>query len=133
MAECWRAAHEGQAPRAVIACLDGMRGEVFTRVFQFDGSRMTSDEEPMVGTPALVSLPVTGPVSLVGSGAIRFADVWASCSDDIGDVPEPLAAGAARLAAQVDWPLVSPHALRPIYVRRPDVELARERGQPGVG
>jgi tRNA threonylcarbamoyladenosine biosynthesis protein TsaB len=133
MAECWRAAHEGQAPRTVIACLDGMRGEVFTRVFQFDGSRMTSGAEPLVGAPALVLLPASGPVSLVGSGATRFAETWASRSDDIGDVTEPLAAGAVRLAAQADWPLVAPYALRPIYVRRPDVELARERGQPGVG
>ena len=57
----------------------------------------------------------------------------ASDSDDIGDVPEPIAAGAARLAASGHWPAVTPHALRPLYVRRPDVELARERGRPGVG
>ena len=128
MAECWRAAHlvrGGPAARTVVACLDGLRGEVFTREFHFDGRTLTPRSSPQVGPPDALRWTPGAAVSLVGSGAARYAAAWAGVSDDIGDVPEPIAAGAARLAARPDWPLVAPHALRPIYVRRPDVELAR--------
>jgi len=135
MAECWRAAHiarGGYASRTVIACLDGLRGEVFTREFAFEGGELTPRSEPQVGTPEALQWARGEAVSLVGNGATRYAAAWAGISDDIGDVPEPIAAGAARLAARDDWPLVAPHALRPLYVRRPDVELARDRGRAVV-
>lgn len=135
MAECWRTAHVargGRPARTVIACLDGLRGEVFTREFHFDGQALTPRSEPQVCTPDAVRWTPGGAVSLVGSGATRYAAAWAGVSDDVGDVPEPIAAGAARLAARPDWPMVAPHALRPIYVRRPDVELARDRGRAVV-
>lgn len=133
VAECWRAAHVGQAPRTVVACLDGLRGEVFAREFLFDGQTLFAQTEPVVTAPELLRwTPHAGGVSFVGSGARRYAGTWTPVSDDIADVPEPIAAGAARLAGHTDVPRVSPHALRPIYVRRPDVELARERGRPSV-
>jgi len=62
---------------------------------------------------------------------VRYASSWFDVSDDIVGVMEPMAVGAARLAAGGGWPAAAPHALRPLYVRRPDVELARERGRPG--
>lgn len=133
IAECWRAAHVGQAPRTVVACLDGLRGEVFAREFLFDGEGLVAQTEPVVVAPGeLRWTPHPGGVSFVGSGAHRYAAVWAPVSEDVAEVPEPIAAGAARLAAYSDVPRVSPHALRPLYVRRPDVELARERGRPSV-
>ena len=42
----------------------------------------------------------------------------------LGKPPQPLAAVAARLAA-AGREACSPHAARPVYVRRPDAELAR--------
>ena len=128
IAECWRHAHEGAAPRLVIACLDGLRGEVFAREFRFDGVAMHAQGDPVVEPPALVTWTAFGEgVSVIGNGAIRHAEAWRSRADDVADVMEPLAAGAARLAAHDAIAAVAPHALRPIYVRRPDVELARER------
>lgn len=133
IAECWRTTHAGQAPRTVVACLDGLRGEVFAREFLFDGESLAAQTEPVVVTPdQLRWTPHPGGVAFVGSGALRYAAVWAPVTDDIADVPEPIAAGAARLAARGDVPRVSPYALRPMYVRRPDVELARDRGRPSV-
>jgi tRNA threonylcarbamoyl adenosine modification protein YeaZ len=130
MAECWRAAHRGDPPRTVLACLDGSRGEVFVREFRFDGEALQPIGDAMVAAPADVRwTPNSGGVSMIGNGAVRYADQWSEESDDIHDVPEPIAAGAARLAAADGWPAVAPHALRPLYVRRPDVELARERGR----
>jgi tRNA threonylcarbamoyladenosine biosynthesis protein TsaB len=134
IAECWRAAHLGARPRTVMACLDGLRSEVFVREFLFDGQVMHPLGAAAVVTPGDVRwTPHPGGVSLVGSGASRYASVWSGVSDDIGETAEPIAAGAARLAAGGAWPAAAPHALRPLYVRRPDVELARERGRPGVG
>ena len=133
MAECWRAPHDGTPARAVIACLDGLRGEVFAREFHFDGVTMEPQGDPVVVTPDALTWSAFGAgVSLVGSGAVKHADVFRSRVDDITDVPEPIAAGAARLAARGAVAEVAPHALRPLYVRRPDVELARERGRSNV-
>lgn len=131
MAACWNAAHQGHPERTVVACLDGLRGEVFAQEFRFDGAAMHALGVPVVLAPERVRwTPHPGGVSFVGNGAVRYAGIWASVTRDVGDVPEPIAAGAARLAAGGNWPAVAPHALRPLYVRRPDVELARERGRP---
>ena len=129
IAEGWRAGMPGAPSQSVVACLDGMRGEVFFAPFLWDGQQMRSGGEAMVGVPGpSIVEGLTGPVSLVGSGAVKYADVWRAAGvEDLQDALEPLAASAARLAASPAWPVTSPHALRPVYVRRPDVELARER------
>lgn len=133
IAECWRVAHDGETARVVMACLDGLRGEVFAREFHFDGTTMDAQGDPIVVTPDLLTWKAFGAgVSLVGSGAVRHAEVFRTRAEDLTDVPEPIAAGAARLAARGAVTEVAPHALRPLYVRRPDVELARERGRPNV-
>lgn len=133
IAESWRAVHAGERPRVVIACLDGLRGEVFAREFHFDGASMRPQGEPVVVTPDMLRWNEFGDgASIIGSGAVRYGGGFLQDADEIADVPEPIAAGAARLAASDAVPAVSPHALRPIYVRRPDVELARERGRTHV-
>lgn len=133
IAECWRRAHVGQPARTVVACLDGLRNEVFAREFHFDGEAMHALGEPQVIAPALLRWTThSGGISFVGNGAVRYQSLWAGESADIGDVAGSIAAGAARLAASGAWPEVAPHALRPLYVRRPDVELARDRGRSGV-
>jgi tRNA threonylcarbamoyladenosine biosynthesis protein TsaB len=112
----------------VLACLDGMRGEVFTALYQWDGSRLGPGSEAVVGTADTLTFDVAnGPVVAVGNGAMRYADVLSQRGVSVQPAAEPIAASAARLAARDEWPRVSPAALRPAYVRRPDVELARER------
>jgi tRNA threonylcarbamoyladenosine biosynthesis protein TsaB len=133
IAECWRASNEKVAARAVIACLDGLRGEVFAREFHYRDTVMEPQGDPIVVTPGSLTWTAFGAgVTLVGSGAVKHADVFRAWTDDINDTQEPIAAGAARLAARGAVASVSPHALRPLYVRRPDVELARERGRSSV-
>jgi tRNA threonylcarbamoyladenosine biosynthesis protein TsaB len=133
IAELWRTCHTGAPARVVIACLDGLRGEIFVRTFHFDGAAMDPQGDPRVLTPDLLTwTPFGAGVSLVGSGAVKYGHVFRSRAEDISDLPEPIAAGAARLAARGVGAQVAPHALRPLYVRRPDVELARERGRPNV-
>ena len=67
----------------------------------------------------------------VGSGAVTYRDVTGALAPGvrIADEVPPLAAAIARVAAQ-QWragTAVAPHAVHPCYVRRPDVELARNR------
>lgn len=129
IAEGWRHAAVAHGPCSVLACLDGMRGEVFTAAYWWTGDRLETTREAEVAFPSpemIAALPT--PVHVVGNGAIRYAGIWrAAGAEQVVDVLEPLAASAARLAASPEWPLSAPHALRPVYVRRPDVELARDR------
>ena len=57
-----------------------------------------------------------------------LADRLSPGSRAIHETP-PLAGVMAIMASREPWcrQSVSPHALRPLYVRRPDAELARER------
>jgi ribosomal-protein-alanine N-acetyltransferase len=95
---------------------------------------------PAVGTPAALAqalgdLASDAPLIVLGDGARRYeAELRRGApAMRIEDVPVPLAAVAARVAQRPDL-AVSPHALRPIYLRRPDAVLARERaGADGPG
>lgn len=129
IAEGWRTTAAEQAPCTVLACLDGMRGEVFYAPYGWDGHQLGPTSGPEVAVPAAGMVAgLRGPVHVVGNGAVRYADIWhAAGVTHVSDACEPLAASAARLAARPEWPLSAPHALRPVYVRRPDVELARDR------
>lgn len=129
IAEGWRHAVADASPATVLACLDGMRGEVFTAVYRWDGRVLELARAPEVAFPSADTITaLADTVHVVGNGAVKYADIWrAAGAPHVHDVFEPLAASAARLVAQPQWPLSAPHALRPVYVRRPDVELARDR------
>jgi tRNA A37 threonylcarbamoyladenosine modification protein TsaB len=64
-------------------------------------------------------------VTFIGDGAVRYREGLPRVIE-----PTPLLAGAiatmAAARAQAGE-LPPPHAIRPLYVRRPDAELARER------
>jgi tRNA threonylcarbamoyladenosine biosynthesis protein TsaB len=142
IAHAVRAEAEAADVPAVAAWMDAARGEVFTSLFErgADG-RFACVDPPSVASPeatlARWSAVVSGrAVLFAGGGAVRY---HAAIADALGDrgllVPHvpvlagviaELAEGAAarRLAAP-------PHALRPLYVRRPDAELARDRARAG--
>jgi tRNA threonylcarbamoyladenosine biosynthesis protein TsaB len=119
--------------RVVVACLDGQRGEVFSAAWQVADDRLLSEDRlvisPQVGTADALAgdLQRLGDRQfvLVGDGARRHAASFPGAA--IVDVPIPLAEVAARQAIAHPERAVGPHALRPIYIRRPDAELARER------
>ena len=125
-------------PRLIVPCLDGQRGDVFAAAVDTTGAAAIDDcrvvVEPRVGHPeeiaaVLASLAAGADIVLVGSGGRRYAGVFDRVLPGVRleDVPEPIALAAARLAARRIESAVSPHALRPIYLRRPDAELARDR------
>jgi tRNA threonylcarbamoyladenosine biosynthesis protein TsaB len=129
MAEAW---YHTEPPvrngTMVVACLDGQRGDVFFAAW----SERRAIVEASVGRPAdlvaQVARPSTGaPIVLIGDGAVRYAAEWSPLGASIHDIGTPLAAVAARLAAARAETAAAPHTLRPIYIRRPDAVLARER------
>ena len=120
--------------------MDAARGEVFAaryragRATQLFGVRAVG--EPVSARPAGRRRGVAAdgpPVShWIGDGVLRYREHVARgrvrrsrrrCLAPLVARLGTLAAGAGLAGA--------PHALRPIYVRPPDVELARE-GEPGV-
>jgi len=119
----------------VIAWMDAARGEVFAGAYRVGQENTDQMLEPLVGLPAdiLRMLPIasTDPPTFIGDGALRYREAIAAVHPRARIVePVPLIApslirlGRRRAAAGEAGP---PHALQPLYVRRPDAELDRER------
>ena len=127
----------GQAEGTRIAVwMDAQRGEVFSAFY--DASSTQSTIPPASLSPARTldewtpRLP-PGPLQFIGDGATRYA---AMIHDRLGAraaiVPAPPLAGIiGQMAAAAPNRAVSPHAIVPIYIRKPDAELARLAKQAG--
>jgi tRNA A37 threonylcarbamoyladenosine modification protein TsaB len=84
---------------------------------------------PTVDAPVNLLRHVTAATLFVGDGAGTYADLITAAGGVVADPAVPPIAGAiATLAAReaAAGRLPRPHAIRPLYVRRPDAELARE-------
>ena len=137
------------APDLVLSVMDGQRGEVFAALYS----------PPDASNANVASAPVTPQAGPIAAPAETVVAEWrdlvregivAIVGDGVPSAAEPLEkligsrmvrGGAPRLApviAQVAasrvraGSAVRPHAVRPVYVRRPDAELARDRrrGRP---
>lgn len=125
----------------IAAWMDAARREVFSALYE-----ASSGEQPLVTVdPAAVGSPDgtlarwrawlgTRDVIFTGEGASTYRD-------RIGSLPggralvvaaPPLAPVIGRLAivAEAEGRAGPPHAVRPLYVRRPDAELARDARTP---
>jgi tRNA threonylcarbamoyladenosine biosynthesis protein TsaB len=111
------------------AWIDAWRGEVYAARFSADG---TPDGDPIVAPPAAALAQVGGDrVLLVGDGVAAHRDAVTALAPEarLADpLAPPLAPAVAELAARAvaGGARPAPHAIRPIYVRRPDAELARD-------
>lgn len=125
-------------PDALVgAWIDARRRDVFSALYRvtdhapFTSERLSEVDGPRVGAPReTLSRWANGPglpVVIVGDGARLYAPLIGSDAR----VPETprLAPAIARLAlAQVRaGQRPTPHAAQPLYVRRPDAEIARDR------
>jgi tRNA threonylcarbamoyladenosine biosynthesis protein TsaB len=116
------------AGQKIATWVDAWRGEVYAALY--DGDREV--EAPVVARPDTVlnTLPAT-PTLFIGDGAQTYRDTIHRAMGVRGRVatmPTPLLAGTiATLAAVRAADTYSPpHAIRPLYVRRTDAELARD-------
>jgi len=142
-------AGDADAGTTIVAWMEAYRGEVFAARFRVRqaASPVAGDRGPRArGTaildvldPPTVSAPEplasawaadsAGPVIVSGDGVARTAALLASTfrADAALRSPGPLAGTLAALAARQPDAATRPHAVIPIYGRRPDVEIARDR------
>jgi tRNA threonylcarbamoyladenosine biosynthesis protein TsaB len=116
--------------------MDGQRGEVFAARYARPASGpLVVAAPPTVGSPASVLAQWQalgpGPGLFVGDGAVRYEDVIAE-SRLATAVVDPTPATAAAIAAlaverHAAGGTFHPHAIVPVYVRKSDAELARDR------
>lgn len=143
LAQC--ASAEADAGTLVAAWMDARRRDVFSALFRittapiFDPERLDEIDAPAVGDPAATlarwaSRVNRARVVFVGDGAALYRDTIERCwapPQDIVAAPV-LAGGIGRmaLARAKRGETSDPAAVQPLYVRRPDAELARESSSP---
>jgi tRNA threonylcarbamoyladenosine biosynthesis protein TsaB len=123
------------ADRIIAPWIDAHRGEVFAALYagspvrELTRATAASPEETLRAYGAAAS---PGRILFAGDGAIRYRQVITGAFADRADIQvaaAPLAAEAGFIAAAHPERAVAPGAVVPIYVRRPDAELARERAR----
>jgi tRNA threonylcarbamoyladenosine biosynthesis protein TsaB len=122
-----RAAGPGAGP--VATWIDAQRGQVFAAVYDDSGHQLLAPTAmPPLETLEAWALGRERSVRFIGDGALRYADVIRREAGGravlIAEAP-PLAGIIGAIASQNPERAVLPHAVVPIYVRRPDAELAR--------
>ena len=133
------------APRARIgAWMDGFRRDVFGALFEVPTAAeadLIVIEDAIVEPPANIwarwtsgiagAEPTSGsdPVVLVGDGAVKYSPLVNGVVRVIA--PGPIAAAVGRIGVRRGrrGEGLAPSRLQPLYVRRPDVEVTRERNQ----
>jgi tRNA threonylcarbamoyladenosine biosynthesis protein TsaB len=138
-----------QAAQLVGAWMEAYRGEVFAALYRVDADEQTDVtlvSLPVVGAPAevadrwrhLVSPDDSedGAVTIVGDAVPTTERVLREAFGTKAVLLDaPLLAGVlASLAAASPERAVRPHAIVPMYVRKPDAEIARDRAiEHGAG
>jgi tRNA threonylcarbamoyl adenosine modification protein YeaZ/ribosomal-protein-alanine acetyltransferase len=137
LAAGWLSGQPAEAD-CIATCLDGARDDVFYGLYDAHARRDDGSPEVIVdarvavasGAAADIAAESGGRrVTVVGDAGGRFDAVFRHALPDAQfewGLPN-LADAAARLAAGRAGSAANPHALRPLYVRRPDAVLARER------
>jgi len=133
------AAIDAPAGTLIAGWMDAHRREVFAAVYRvtaaapFSFMRLENVEGPTVGEPAATLERWTDtlgirPAVFVGDGAILYEPVIRQVAADARIAPAPLlAATIGRLAIARIADASDPADVRPLYVRRPDAEIARDQ------
>jgi tRNA threonylcarbamoyladenosine biosynthesis protein TsaB len=129
-----RIAEEEASGCRIATWVDAWRGEVYAALYE-NGREI---EPPVVSAPeAVLSRIGSGPTLLIGDGAKTYMDKVRSAmgtSARFASNPTPLLAGTIAVLADgvaAQGVYSPPHAIRPLYVRRTDAELARESRAAG--
>jgi tRNA threonylcarbamoyladenosine biosynthesis protein TsaB len=122
--------------------MDAHRRDVFASLFDvasandrspFSAERLIDREGPTVGDPrATIARWIAAgqrPDLITGDGAVKYREVIAAVDHSIAVVPDRALAGTIGVIARERarrGDVVPPGGIQPLYVRRPDAELARE-------
>ena len=130
------AAAQAEPGATIAAWMDAHRGEVFSARYRVDDAEPYTPERLIPLEPATVGAPrdllqrwadSEWPSVFIGDGAVEYAYLVPESS---AVLEHPLLAGAiGRMAVPLfhRGGAIAPAAIQPIYVRRPDAELERER------
>lgn len=119
--------------------IDAHRGEVFATLYTAGGTvvqaptSLSPEATLDAWSEALARLPF---VMFTGDGAVKYRAAIAARLGEAAEIPAtapPLAAAIGLIAGLDPARGVRPHAVVPLYVRRTDVELARDRRQSADG
>jgi tRNA threonylcarbamoyladenosine biosynthesis protein TsaB len=121
---------------AIAPWVDAHRGEVFATLLAADGRTVIVPATALGPEGTLDAwrgaLAPFARVRFLGNGAVRYRDVIRErlgAHAEIDAAAPLLAAAIGEIAAAEPDRAVRPHAVVPQYVRRPDVELTRDRRQ----
>jgi tRNA threonylcarbamoyladenosine biosynthesis protein TsaB len=131
-------ARDAAAGTRIAAWMDAHRREVFAARYEvgtappFEPARLVELEGPTVGDPAATldrwrSAPPAD--VFAGDGAALYAEIIARALPSarvIGAPPLAGAIGCVAVARARRGELVDPAGVHPVYVRRPDAELAKD-------
>lgn len=113
----------------VAAWMDAQRGQVFAAVYDAAGERAITEPTALAPKATLEAWGregISGPLRFIGDGAVRYAEaILEQFSGATIVAPPPLAPIIGRLAGASPERAVLPHAIVPVYIRRPDAELGR--------
>ena len=133
------ASDEGIGSNSLVGIwMDAARHEVFSALYTPGDQTVSPLEGPAVAPPGETLQHWrpridSRPVVFAGDGALRYESVIraSGLAARIATLQTPVASTMTRLAAEAHIRGLSgpPHALRPLYVRRPDAVLARERDE----
>jgi tRNA threonylcarbamoyladenosine biosynthesis protein TsaB len=130
----------------IATWVDAWRGDVYAALYE-DGRAVT---EPVVANPANLldalaprkgalhaderpAVLAANDILFIGDGAETYRDLILARlghAARIADPASPLLAGIIAMLATIEYRnghRPPPHAIRPLYVRRPDAELAKQR------
>jgi tRNA threonylcarbamoyladenosine biosynthesis protein TsaB len=110
-------AHRAGVRGALLAAVDGRRGEVFVQTFQLDDTVQPTNEPSVERPDELIARWMSGDVTVTGDGASRYRTLFESrATVTIFDqpVPPPLEALAIGATREPVGDIV------PLYLRAPD-------------
>jgi tRNA threonylcarbamoyladenosine biosynthesis protein TsaB len=126
-----RAAEATSGSHTLIAAwMDGQRGEVFAAVYDAAGNEIVP---ATAGAPEAIlhswRLPTHTAIVFIGDAAVQNRPLIERQLGGRVHIMNPrlLAGVIAQIAAAQPHRAVSPHEIVPVYVRKSDAELARER------
>jgi tRNA threonylcarbamoyladenosine biosynthesis protein TsaB len=121
------------------AWMDAHRRDVFSAAYRvsdqppFTISRLVEIDPPQVGRAQAIlerwSSENRVPAVIVGVGAMLYADVIGTSSAAVSSSLLAGAIGRLAVSYEREGRAVEPAALQPLYIRRPDVEIARDQVQ----
>jgi tRNA threonylcarbamoyladenosine biosynthesis protein TsaB len=121
--------------QVTAAWMDAQRGQVFGALYGAAGEVLAGPTSlaPAETLASWRDLADLASARFIGDGAVRYeTDLRAALGPSAVILPSPLLAGIiGQIADAAPSRAVLPHAVVPVYVRRPDAEIARAKREAG--